>query len=329
MPSNSEILITSSQAACIFYGDTLTTENEILNEAKIAAIQDVELCYIDTPYKRYRHAELSSPSEEFEEAIEEVDNETKDKVIHSESQLIEFINDIFLVYDPQNEGVYERFDMSSSQIFSITKQHTGLYQDRKIGAFTQFSKKCGAKYLNAQISRKRTNNGRIERKTIYLMKEKDRAKDFKTFWSLPLLLPARNHWYRVLSKKLPTATYLHKIGTVSSKLCRLCGSAAEDIEHFVVSCPNKNPIWSMVLKYHFPTYLFTNTDILNALHSIKSPFHHRSNLYRPFFVIVSTTQFYIWKAYWQLVINSIPFTTDAIITTINRQIHILLNRISD
>ncbi|KAG1136317.1 hypothetical protein G6F37_012049 [Rhizopus arrhizus] len=155
------------------------------------------------------------------------------------------------------------------------------------------------------------------------------AKDFKTFWSLPLLLPARNHWYRVISKKLPTATYLHKIGTVASTLCRLCGSAAEDFEHFVVSCPNKNPIWSMVLKYHFPTYLFTNTDILNALHSIKSPFHHRSNLYRPFFVIVSTTQFYIWKAYWQLVIDSIPFTSDAIVTTINRQIHILLNRISD
>ncbi|CEP20107.1 hypothetical protein [Parasitella parasitica] len=151
------------------------------------------------------------------------------------------------------------------------------------------------------------------------------AKDFKTFWSLP----ARNHWYRVISQKLPTATYLHQIGTVSGTLCRLCNSTSEDLEHFLVSCPNKHFIWSMVLKYHFPTYLFTNTDILNALCSIKSPFHHKFTLYPPFLVIVSTTQYYIWRAYWQLILNSIPFTADTIITTINRQIHIVTNGIPD
>ncbi|KAI8067708.1 uncharacterized protein B0P05DRAFT_475328 [Gilbertella persicaria] len=155
------------------------------------------------------------------------------------------------------------------------------------------------------------------------------AKDINLFWSLPILLPARNHWYRVLCKKLPTAIYLHQIGTVSSTLCRLCTSAEEDTDHFIVSCPKKNLIWSLILQYHFPTYMFTNTDILNALHFIQSPFHHRSVLYRPFFVIVSTTQFYIWKAYWQLIIDSIPFNTDTIVTTINHQIHILMNRISD
>jgi hypothetical protein len=31
----------------------LTTENQKLNEAKIAAIQDVELWYIDTPSEQY------------------------------------------------------------------------------------------------------------------------------------------------------------------------------------------------------------------------------------------------------------------------------------
>ncbi|KAI8875676.1 hypothetical protein K501DRAFT_280147 [Backusella circina FSU 941] len=67
----------------------------------------------------------------------------------SESQVIEFINNVFLINDPKNEEqgkydeVYERLDMSSDQIFSITKRYTSLYQDRKIGAFTQFSKKCG------------------------------------------------------------------------------------------------------------------------------------------------------------------------------------------
>lgn len=69
----------------------------MLNEAKIAAIQDVELCYIDTPsepyllaskrinffpfkYQRYLHEESSSQPELFNKTIE-VDNETKDNKI--------------------------------------------------------------------------------------------------------------------------------------------------------------------------------------------------------------------------------------------------------
>ncbi|KAI8063339.1 uncharacterized protein B0P05DRAFT_476819, partial [Gilbertella persicaria] len=135
--------------------------------------------------------------------------------------------------------------------------------------------------------------------------------------------------FRVISRKLPTAIYLYQIGTVPSTLCRLCNSTSEDFEHFLVSCPNKNSVWSMVLKYHFPTYLFSNRDILNALLSIKSPFHQKSSLYRFFLVIVSTTQFYIWRAYWQLILYNIPFTADTILITINRQIHILTNGIPD
>lgn len=96
-------------------------------------------------------------------------------LLDTASQLIEFINNVFLINDPQNEAVYERLYMSSDQIFLITKQHTNLYQDKKIGTFTQFAKKCGAEYLKAQISRKRNKNGRTEHKIIYLMKEKSRG----------------------------------------------------------------------------------------------------------------------------------------------------------
>ncbi|KAI9341609.1 hypothetical protein BD770DRAFT_301741, partial [Pilaira anomala] len=149
-------------------------------------------------------------------------------------------------------------------------------------------------------------------------------KAFKVFWSLPLLLHVRSHWYRVISKKLPTAKYLQKIGTVSNITCRLCNSPEDSLDHFIVQCPKKNFIWTTILSYHYPTFSFTNIDILNALYSIQSPFHYRSNLYLPFFVIVSTTQFYIWNAFWQLIIKDTPFLTESIINTINRQVHILL-----
>jgi hypothetical protein len=35
MSSNSEVVLTHSQAACAFYGQDITPENELLNEAKI------------------------------------------------------------------------------------------------------------------------------------------------------------------------------------------------------------------------------------------------------------------------------------------------------
>ncbi|CEP09623.1 hypothetical protein, partial, partial [Parasitella parasitica] len=50
MSSNSEVVVTHSQAACIFYGQEITPENELLNEAKIDAMHELELCYInETP----------------------------------------------------------------------------------------------------------------------------------------------------------------------------------------------------------------------------------------------------------------------------------------
>lgn len=72
-------------------------------------------------------------------------------------------------------------------------------------------------------------------------------KAFKVFWFLPLLLQARSHWYRVISKKLPTAKYLRKIGTVPSTICRLCNSTEDSLDHFIVQCPNKNSIGQQYL----------------------------------------------------------------------------------
>lgn len=54
MSSNSEVMLTHSQAACVFYGQDITPENELLNEAKIDAMHELELCYIsNTPSKPF------------------------------------------------------------------------------------------------------------------------------------------------------------------------------------------------------------------------------------------------------------------------------------
>ncbi|KAI9364330.1 hypothetical protein BD770DRAFT_462945 [Pilaira anomala] len=60
---------------------------------------------------------------------------------------------------------------------------------------------------------------------------------FKVFWSLPILLQARSQWYyRVLSLILPIAPYLHQIGKVDRKQCRLCQVEEGSLEHFLVTC---------------------------------------------------------------------------------------------
>lgn len=50
-----------------------------------------------------------------------------------------------------------------------------LLQNNKLGTFTGFAKKIKAKYLKAEITRKRSKEGRVERKILYVMKPDDRA----------------------------------------------------------------------------------------------------------------------------------------------------------
>lgn len=81
------------------------------------------------------------------------------------------MNNVFLAVDPKNEKVYERSELSSEQALQITCQYTSLYKTSKLG----FSKKIKARYLKADITRKRTKDLRGERKILYVMKPDDRG----------------------------------------------------------------------------------------------------------------------------------------------------------
>ncbi|KAI9337106.1 hypothetical protein BD770DRAFT_242408 [Pilaira anomala] len=154
---------------------------------------------------------------------------------------------------------------------------------------------------------------------------------FKVFWSLPILLQARSQWYRVLlNQKLPIAPYLHQIGKIDSSQCRLCHAADESLEHFLVTCSIKKDIWMMALNnYHYPTFTFTTGHILQALLQVHVPFPSGSNQVIPLLVLISTTQYYIWYYYWQLIIKDVPFRPDHILKTINHQVSILLTTLSN
>ncbi|KAI9356845.1 hypothetical protein BD770DRAFT_322562, partial [Pilaira anomala] len=145
---------------------------------------------------------------------------------------------------------------------------------------------------------------------------------------LPLQLQVRSHWYRVLSQKLPIAPYLQQIGTLENSQCRLCNAEEESLAHFLVTCPIKKDIWKMVLNFHYPTFTFTTDHILQALLRLQVPFPPRSNQVAPLLVLLSTSQYYIWYAYWQIIIQKVPFRPEHIIQTINHQVSLLLNSTS-
>lgn len=63
------------------------------------------------------------------------------RLLDCESQLKEFVDNVFLSIDPRNEKVYERSELSSEQVFQITSQYTTLYENKKLGSFTSFAKK--------------------------------------------------------------------------------------------------------------------------------------------------------------------------------------------
>lgn len=87
------------------------------------------------------------------------------RLLDCESQLKEFVDNVFLSINPRNEKVYERSELTSEQVFQITSQYTTLYENKKLGSFTSFAKRIKARYL-AEISRKRNQDKRVNRKIL-------------------------------------------------------------------------------------------------------------------------------------------------------------------
>ncbi|KAI8368558.1 hypothetical protein BD560DRAFT_307024, partial [Blakeslea trispora] len=91
------------------------------------------------------------------------------------------------------------------------------------------------------------------------------ARQLRSLWSSPIPLPARDLWYRLLCRKLPTAKALSLIGRAPSATCRLCFQQIDSIPHFVVHCPSKWSIWVEVLSCFRPSVYFSPTQIFRML----------------------------------------------------------------
>lgn len=151
------------------------------------------------------------------------------------------------------------------------------------------------------------------------------SKDLKLFWEAPMLLQSRSLWYRVISQKLPTAVYLHKIQIVNSPICRLCKDTRDSFEHFVIYCPIKREIWKAILQHYLPDTPILYSELYSALVKLTSPAKISRLKKSFFFTVISTTQWHIWTQYWRFIMDQKPFIPNSVIKVIHSQIAMLTN----
>ncbi|KAI9332639.1 hypothetical protein BD770DRAFT_416333 [Pilaira anomala] len=150
----------------------------------------------------------------------------------------------------------------------------------------------------------------------------------QSFWSSPMLLPARQVWYRVLANKIPHGLAMPCMQVIDSSLCRLCYESEDDFTHFVVSCPVKLDIWYSVLHKQYPVDNIPLEALLSSLCRIKFPNFIKTNAAKSkYYTIISTIQYCIWTHFWKHTIDGVPFNPTNVQQTINRNIDILLNPI--
>ncbi|KAI8388577.1 uncharacterized protein BYT42DRAFT_528538 [Radiomyces spectabilis] len=168
--------ISRNQAICMFYGEKYTEENAARLFKKIEGTE-LEICHLHDPsepiliwekkvnqypfrYNKYPECETS--------------NETSTVVEISftcQSQIVHFLNLVYLASDPGNENMYERQQVSMRQIFASIWQYTAFFDTKTLQAFTVWCTHKKLNFLKAPAKRKLTNTGdRMNVRTLFVLK---------------------------------------------------------------------------------------------------------------------------------------------------------------
>lgn len=140
------------------------------------------------------------------------------------------------------------------------------------------------------------------------------ASRIRLFWSVSMPLSVRALWFRLLCRKLPTATALSTFERAPSDRCRLCYVQADSFLHFVVHCPFKWSIWIEILACFYPFIYFKPIQVYKTL--CLEARHPLVPIDQELIQILSVTQWRIWSTYWNTIIHSSPFDRERIVDDI-------------
>ncbi|KAG1135753.1 hypothetical protein G6F38_012556 [Rhizopus arrhizus] len=129
---------------------------------------------------------------------------------------------------------------------------------------------------------------------------------WKNFWSYSLSHHGRNVWYRLLHGKIPCRELMHKIVPlpVPDGACILCGQS-DSVDHFLFRRPHKLPFWSSIWNRYFHRS-FDTYRLTQALFYLNLPACKLLWMPAPS-VILGAALVTLWKAYWRLAFDNIPF----------------------
>ncbi|KAI7899274.1 uncharacterized protein BX663DRAFT_522050, partial [Cokeromyces recurvatus] len=132
------------------------------------------------------------------------------------------------------------------------------------------------------------------------------------FWQLPLSHSGRNIWYRLIHKKIPHKSFLHRVmpAYFPTSTCPICSDPVESFVHFIFTCPPKLAIWQhMWYMYIDPSDSSFSLDTLYyALHTLHVPSSSLTLVFSPLTAIAATLEA-IWLSHWASVFNDTPFTS--------------------
>jgi len=141
----------------------------------------------------------------------------------------------------------------------------------------------------------------------------------KAFWKQKMPHNARNVWWRLLIKKLPSGVRLHRIiPTFVGPLCRICQEGDETDQHLLFSCPRKLEIWQNALTKHIRTQdwtaalieslCFPNAPVVEALNNM------------PLFLLLGSIMATIWRYHHSSIREDTPFDTRQVSAAVEQAI---------
>lgn len=138
------------------------------------------------------------------------------------------------------------------------------------------------------------------------------------FWHTPMEHGARNVWLRAIHNSIPTLTRLESAGidrNNGSVLCRLCKQAPDTLDHFLLYCPSRLPIWQEMWNNNLQS-TFDPFRLIQFIKFLRIPPSTSSS--GKVITICSCYLWALWQHYWLHIIHNTPYHPQLVIATAHK-----------
>jgi hypothetical protein len=93
-------------------------------------------------------------------------------VLANPVQLIQFLNMVYLSYDPNNTDVYDCKDISMKQILSTVWEYSDIFNDKNTVSFGKWCSNNNVELMKSKTKRKYNGNKeKISTRSLYVLKQ--------------------------------------------------------------------------------------------------------------------------------------------------------------